>query len=98
MQSKISKVFENILNQQISAHSENTFYKQQTSFHRGFNTKHCILVKIKIFRKLLDKGGGYAALLTDPSKVFDCIPHDITIAKLHACDFDMPSLKVINGY
>ena len=53
---------------------------------------------IKIFRKLLDKGGGYAALLTDPSKAFDCIPHDLTIAKLHVCDFDMPSLKVINGY
>ena len=98
VRSNVSKVFENILNQQISAHSENTFYKQQTSFRRGFKTQHCILVMIKIFRKLLDKGGGYAALLTDLSKAFDCIPHDLTIAKLHACDFDMPLLKVINGY
>ena len=98
MLSNISKVFENILNQQISAHFENIFPKQQTGFRRGFNAQHCILATIEKFRKLLDKCGDYAVLLTDLSKAFDCIPQDLTTAKLHACDFDMPSVKAINGY
>ena len=90
--SDISKVFENILNQQISAHLENIFSKQETGFRRGF------LVMLEKFRKALDKGGDYAGLLTDPSKAFDCVHHDFIIAKLHAYGFDMPSLKLVNSH
>ena len=50
------------------------------------------------FTKALDKGWDYAALLTDLSKASDCIPHDLIIAKIHAYDFDMPSLKLMNSY
>ena len=31
----------------------------------------------------LDKGGIIAALLTDLFKTFDCLSHDLLIAKLH---------------
>ena len=34
------------------------------------------------FKKALNKGGDYAALLTKPSKAYDCIPHNLIIAKL----------------
>ena len=50
------------------------------------------------FTEALDKGWDYAALLTDLSKASDCIPHDLIIAKIHAYDFDMPSLKLMNSY
>ena len=42
--------------------------------------------------------GEYAALLTDLSKAFDCLPHDLLIAKLHANGFDTPSLKLIQSH
>ena len=50
------------------------------------------------FRKCLDDGGAYAALLTDLSKAFDCLPHDLLIAKLQAYGFDTSSLKLIHSY
>lgn len=73
--SNISKVFQNILNQQIYALFENIFSKQQTGFCQGLNLVHCLLVILKNFRKAFDKCEDYTALLTDPdlSKVTDCI-------------------------
>ena len=37
-------------------------------------------------------------LLTDLSKAFDCLVHDLLIAKLHAYGFDLMSLKLIHSY
>ena len=37
-------------------------------------------------------------LLTDLSKAFDCLVHDLLIAKLHAYGFDYLSLKLIYSY
>ena len=68
--------------------------KYQTGFRKGFNAQTCLVAMPKKFRKCLDDGGEYTALLTDLSKAFDCLPHDLLIAKLHAYGFDTPSLKL----
>ena len=52
---------------------------------------------IEKFKKSLDQGGGYATLLTDLSKAFDCLPHDLIIAKLHAYGFDKASLRLMHS-
>ena len=46
----------------------------------------------------LDKGGISGALLTDLCKVFDCLLHDLLIAKLAAYGFDYDSLVFIQSY
>ena len=38
------------------------------------------------------------ALLTDLSKAFDCIPHDLIIGKLEAYGFHIDALKLIHNY
>ena len=53
---------------------------------------------IEKWRESLNQGGAYGALLTDLSKAFDCLPHELIIAKLHAYGVDMPSLKLVNSY
>ena len=38
------------------------------------------------------------ALLTTLSKAFDCLCHDLLIAKLHAYDLDLSSLNLLQNY
>ena len=37
-------------------------------------------------------------LLTDLSKAFDCLSHDLPLAKLDAHGFSLPALRQIQGY
>ena len=50
------------------------------------------------FKKTLDEVAEYAVFLADLSKIFDCLLHDLIIAKLHACGFDRHSLKLMHSY
>ena len=50
------------------------------------------------WRKCLDKEGKSGAILTDLSKAFDCILHDLLIAKLAAHGFDYQSLRIMESF
>ena len=53
---------------------------------------------VEKWRQCLDDGGVSRALLTDLSKAFDCILHDLLIAKLSADGFDYNSLQMLQSY
>ena len=40
----------------------------------------------------------FGALLTDLSKGFDCLPHELLIAKLHAYGFSLAALRLVRSY
>ena len=74
------------------------FSKYQCGFRKGHNAQHYLMAMIEKWRKLLDIRGHAGVLLTDLSKVFDCIDHELVIAKLHAYGFDTDALKFIHSY
>ena len=70
----------------------------QYGFRKGFNTQHCLLVMTEKWRKCLDKGGICGAILTDLSKAFNCILHDLLIAKFAAYGFDYQSRRIMESF
>ena len=67
-------------------------------FRKGMSAQNCLLFMVEKWRKCLDYNGKAGILLTDLSKAFDCLVHELLIAKLHAYVFDEHSLKLIYSY
>ena len=84
--------------EQIYEHVNKLLSKFQFGFRKGFSTQHSLLAMIEKWRETLDKGGSCGALLMDLSKAFDCLKHDLLIAKLNSYGFTYDSLKLINSY
>ena len=55
--------------------------KWQCDFRQGYSTLHCLLIMTEKWRQCLDKGGGGGG---KSGKAFDCLLHDLLIAKLAA--------------
>ena len=53
---------------------------------------------IEKLRKIKDEKGVFAAVLTDLSRAFDCIPYQLRMAKLSAYGFDMKSIAFMSAY
>ena len=53
---------------------------------------------VRRMEKALDKKDNAGAILTDLSKAFDSLNHDLLIAKLNAYGFDKESLEFIRRY
>ena len=50
------------------------------------------------WKRVVDNNKVFGALLTDLSKVFDCISHDLLIAKLNAYGLSLSALKLVHSY
>ena len=96
--SNISKIYERCIQTQLNEYFAKFLSKFQCGFRKGFSTQHCLLVMIEKLRKIRDEKGVFAAVLTDLSKAFDCIPHQLLIAKLSACGFNIKSIAFISAY
>ena len=96
--SNISKIFERCVIRQISSFMDSYLSKQQCGFRKGYSPKNCLLVMLEKRKNAVDNGKCFGALLTDLSKAFHCLSHELLIAKLHAYGFDLPALKLIQSY
>ena len=94
----LSKLYERNMNDQILSYMDKYLSPYLFGYRKGYGTQHCLLVMIETWRKALDEGRIGGAILTDLSKAFDCLSHDLLIAKLEAYGFGKSALRFIYDY
>ena len=94
----VSKVYEPLLFRRINDYFEGLFSKYQCGFRQRLSAQYCLIAMFEKRKKSVKKGKRFEALLTDLSKAFDCLPHDLITAKLNTCGFCFSSARLIHGY
>ena len=61
-------------------------------------TEQCLVIMLEKWKKAVDKKGNAGAILTDLSKAFDSLSHELLIAKLSAYGLNQESLEYILSY
>ena len=84
--------------QQIASYVSNLISPYLCGFRKGYNAQHALLKLKNSINKSLDKRKYVGLVMMDLSKAFDCMPHNLLIAKLHAYGFDKNSLRLIHSY
>ena len=97
--SNISKVYERIMFREMSEFFESSFFsKYQCGFRKGFSAQHCLVSMLEKWKSTTDNKKSFGALLTDLSKAFDCLSHELLVAKLNAYRFNMSALRFVLSY
>ena len=96
--SDISKILERSLYDQMYKNIDNTLPRHQMGYQKRYSSQHSLIALFEKWKKNLDKGGECGALFVDLSNAFDCLQHDLLLAKLNAYEFDYKSLKLISSF
>ena len=94
----VSKVFERIIFDQLTVFFKTLLSPLLCGFRNGFNTQHSLTRLLQKWQSCLDRKGVVGTVLMDLSKAYDCIQHDLLIAKLAAYGLSHKSLRFLHNY
>ena len=83
MLQNLSKILERCLHNQLYTFFDKILFIQQCRVRKGFSGQHCIIRLKEKWQQYLDQGLVLGALLTDLSKAFDCLSHELLATKLN---------------
>ena len=72
------------------------FFKNQARFRKVHSPQECLLETLEKWKRSVDSGAAFGALLTDLSKAFECLDHELLTKKLNAREFSLPALRLIH--
>ena len=93
-----SKIIERFIETKLNDYIEDLLSIFIAAYRKKYSTNHVLIRLLEDWKKNLDKRKFVGAVLMDLSKAFDCVPHDLLIAKMHAYGFDMDTLILMFSY
>jgi len=94
----ISKIYESVMNDQMLDFLIKLFNDLLAAFRKGHSCQSLLIRLIEDWKKALDNKEIVGALFMDLSKAFDCLPHGLLVAKLHAYGFSLSACDLICSY
>ena len=94
----LSKIYERLIFDQLSPHANKVLSKLLCGFRKAHSTQQALFKLLQSWQKALDNSEYVGTVLIDLSKAYDCIPHDLLIAKLEAYGLDKTSLHLLRDY
>ena len=94
----MSKILEKFLCKQLKVFSHQNLSKYQCGFRKGFSGQYSLVAMLDKWKDAVDDKKVIGTPLADLFKAFNCLCHELIIAKLNAYDFSLPALKLIYDY
>ena len=92
----MSKIFEKLFCKQLAVFADQNFSKDQRSFRKDFSAQYSLVAMLEKWEGVVDDKKVFGAILTDLSIAFDCLSHELIIAKLNGHGFSLPAIKLIH--
>ena len=93
-----SKIIEKYIQEKMSEHVDKCLSVFISAYRKKYSSNHVLINLIETWKKQLDNKLFVGAVLMDLSKAFDCVPHDLLIAKMQAYGFENETLKFFYSY
>ena len=94
----LSKIYEKFLLEIFKPFIDSFLSQYIAAYREKYSSNHVLIRFIENGKKALDEKFFVGTVLMDLSKAFDCIPHDLLIAKLHAYGFSEKTATFIYSY
>ena len=93
-----SKILERYNLNSMLEHVNTILSKNITAYRKGHSCQNVLLKLTEEWRKYIDQNKIVGGLLMDLSKAFDCLPHELLVAKLEAYGFENKTLHIFYSY
>ena len=94
----MSKIYERFIHNSLSSFAEKILSNFISAYRKAYSSNHVLLRLKENWKNSLDNKNFVGTVLMDLSKAFDCIPHDLLVAKLHAYGLSEDAVTFIYSY
>ena len=94
----VSKIYERNMHDDIIAYVDKFLSPYLFGCRKNHSTEQCLTIMLEKWKRALDSKLYAGGILTDLSKAFDCLNHELLIAKLDAYGFGVEACKFILNY
>ena len=90
----LSTICQRVMNDQLFEYFLDKFHDFLCAFRRKYSCQSLLLKAVDDWKCALDQKYFYRSCFLDLSKAFDCLPHGLSIAKLHAYGLDASACEL----